>query len=77
MAMRESEMSTTPPEWQYFHRSYKFANGFFMGMAGVEDEEGAIGFATKTAVNPADLDEKIKLKDRFVVPAFGTLVLHG
>ena len=77
MAMRESGMSMAPPEWQYSHCSYKFANGFFLGMVGAESEEGAVGFATNTAVNPANLDEKIKLKDGFVVPVFGTLVLHG
>ena len=77
MAMRESGMSMAPPEWQYSHCSYKFANGFFLGMVGAENEEGAVGFATNTAVNPANLDEKIKLKDGFVVPVFGTLVLHG
>ena len=48
-----------------------------MGMVGAESEEGTVGFTTNTAVNSANLDEKIKLKDRFSVPAFGTLVLHG
>ena len=68
MAMRESEMSMAPPEWQYSCHSYEFASGFFMGTVGAESEEGAIGFATNTAVNPANLDENIKLKDGFVVP---------
>ena len=77
MAMRESEMLTAPPEWQYSHRSYEFTNGFFMGMVGVEAEEGAVGFATNTAVNPVNLDEKIKLKEQFAIPVFGTLVLYG
>ena len=77
MAMRESEMSTAPPEWQYSRRSYEFANRFFMGMVGAESEEGALGFAMNTAISPTNLDEKIKLKDGFAVPAFGMLVLHG
>ena len=76
MVMRESEMSTAPPEWQYSCHSYEFANSFSMGMVGAESKEGAMGFATNTAVNPADLNEKIKLKDGFSVPPFGTLVLH-
>ena len=63
MAMRESEMSTAPPKWQYSHRSYKFTNGFYMGMVGVEAKEGAVGFATNTTVNPVNLDKKIKLKE--------------
>ena len=29
------------------------------------------------AISPTNLDEKIKLKDGFAVPVFGTLVLHG
>ena len=77
MAMKESEMSTAPPEWQYSRRSYEFANGFFVGMVGAESEEGAIRFATNMAISPTNLDEKIKLKDGFAVPVFGTLVLHG
>ena len=77
MAMRELEMLTAPPKCQYSHHSYEFTNGFFMGMVGVEAEEGAVGFSTNTTVNPVNLNEKIKLKERFVVPVFGTLVLHG
>ena len=77
MAMRESEMSTAPPEWQYSHHSYEFANGFFMGMVGAEAEEGAVGFTTNTTTNPVNFDEKVKLKERYVVPVFGMLVLHG
>ena len=77
MVMRESEMLTAPPEWQYSCCSYEFANSFFMGMVGAESEEGDMEFATNTAVSPANLDEKIKLKDKFAVPAFGMLVLHG
>ena len=77
MVMRESEMSTAPLEWQYSHHSYEFANGFFLGMVGAESEEGAVGFAMNTAVNPANLDEKVMLKDGFTIPAFGMLVLHA
>ena len=78
MAMRETEMHTAPPEWQYSRRSYEFANGFFMGMVGAAlEEEGATAIATNTAINPLELDEKVQLKERFTVPAFGTLVLQG
>ena len=31
-----------------------------MGIVGVDAEEGAVGFATNTAVNPVNLDKKIK-----------------
>ena len=78
MAMRETEMHTAPPEWQYSRRSYEFANGFFMGMVGAAlEEEGAMALTTNTAVDPSGLDEKVKLKEKFIVPAFGTLVLQG
>ena len=78
MAMRETEMRTAPPEWQYSRRSYEFANGFFMGMVGTAlEEEGAMALATNTAVNPSELNKKVKLKERFTIPAFGTLVLQG
>ena len=46
-------------------------------MVGAESEEGAVGFATNTAISPTNFDEKIKLKDGFTVPAFGMLVLHA
>ena len=62
MVMRESKMSTAPPEWQYSHCSYEFINGFFMGMVGATAKEGAVWSATNTAVNPVNLDERVKLK---------------
>ena len=68
MAMTESEMSTVPLKWQYSFCSYELANGFFMGMVGAEAEEGAVGFATNTAVNPVNLNKKIQLKEQFVIP---------
>ena len=77
MAMRESEMTTVPPEWQYSCCSYEFTNGFLMGMVGAAVEEGAMACAMNTAINPSDLDEKVKLQERFIVPVFGTLVLQG
>ena len=78
MVMREMEMHTAPPEWQYSQRSYEFANGFFMGMVGAAlEEEGAMALTTNTAVDPSELDEKVRLKERFIIPAFGTLVLQG
>ena len=49
-----------------------------MGMVGAAlEEEGATAIATNTAVNPSELDEKVKLKEKFFVPAFGTLILQG
>ena len=63
------------PEWQYSRHSYKFSNSFFMGMVGVEAKEGAVGFTTNTDINPVNLDKRIKLKEWFVVPMLGTLVL--
>ena len=59
MVMKESEMSTAPPEWQYSRHSYEFGNGFFMGMVGAESEEGAVGFATNTAISPTNLDKRL------------------
>ena len=71
MAMRETEMHMTPPEWQYSQWSYEFANGFFMGMVRAAlEEEGATALATNTAVDPSELDEKVGLKERFIIPAF-------
>ena len=58
--------------------THEFTNGFFVGMGGAAlEEEGATASATNTAINPMELDKKVKLKERFTVPAFGTLVLQG
>ena len=67
----EMEMHTAPPEWQYSRRSYEFANGFFMEMVGAAlEEEGATAIATNTAVNPSELDKKVKLEREIHCPCF-------
>ena len=78
MSMKEGEMEKAPPEWHYSHRSYEIANSLFMGMVGApyEDEESMLRLPTNTAQNPATLDEKVKLKSKFTIPAFGTLIVH-
>ena len=49
-----------------------------MGMVGAAlEEEGAMAFATNSTVNPSELDKKVKLKEKFLIPAFGTLILQG
>ena len=79
MSMKEGEMEKSPPKRHYSHRSYKIANNLFIGMVGApyEDEEGMLRLPTNTAQNPATLDEKVKLKSKFTIQAFGTLIVHG
>ena len=79
MSMKEGEMEKSPPKWHYSHRSYKIANNLFIAMVGApyEDEEGMLRLPTNTAQNPATLDEKVKLKSKFTIPAFGILIVHG
>ena len=48
-----------------------------MGMVGAAVEEDAMVCTTNTTVNPSKLEEKVKLRERFIVPAFGTLILQG
>ena len=48
-----------------------------MGMVGAALEEGATMCTTNTAINPSELDKKVKLKKRFTIPLFSTLVLQG
>ena len=72
MSMKEGEMERSPPKWHYSHRSYEIANKLFIGMVGVpyEGEEGMLRLPTNTAQTPATLDEKVKLKSEFTIPAF-------
>ena len=59
-------------------RSYEIANNLFMGIVGApyENEESMLRLPTNTTQNPATLDEKVKLKSKFTIPAFGTLIVH-
>ena len=76
---REGEMEKSPSEYHYSHRSYEIANNIFIGMVGApyKAEESMSRSPTNMAQNPATLDEKVKLKSKFIIPAFGTLIVHG
>ena len=79
MSMKEGEMEKSPSEYHYSHRSYEIANNIFIGMVGAphKAEESMSRSPTNMAQNPATLDEKVKLKSKFTILAFGTLIVHG
>ena len=78
MAMKESEMKHTPPEWQYSWHSYILAYEIFMGMvvAGNRDDQMR-AFPNNISKNPLNFDKKVWMKDKFTIPAFGTLIVRG
>ena len=49
-----------------------------MGTVGApyENEESTSRSPTNTAQSPATLDEEVKLKSKFTIPAFETLIVH-
>ena len=76
MSMKESEMENAPPEWQYSCHSYELANEFFIGMVGACGDNDK-RFPTNTSKDPTSLNEWMRLKDKFTMPAFGTLIILG
>ena len=42
-----------------------------------KDNQGATQPPMNTVLNPAEFDETVWLKNKYTVPAFGTLVVHG
>ena len=78
MSMKEGKMERAPPEWHYSCQSYEISNNLFMGMVGAayEEEGNVVTSLTNTTEDPTTLDEKVKLTNKFTVPAFGTLIVH-
>ena len=79
MAMQETELHTArPPGMAILKAELRVCQwilhgngGCCVGGAGCDCE------CHQHAINPTELDENVKLKERFIVPAFGTLVLQG
>ena len=70
--MRESEFETAPEEWKFAKGGYELTH-FLL----TNPQTPEAGYPTNTNKNPLDLDEKIILKKKFTVPAFGTEIVHG
>ena len=75
--MKESEIETVPEEWQHALLSYKASrNVSILPMTPQLDQDSNIEYPTNTGQNPTDLDELVLLKDRVIIPAFASRIVH-
>ena len=75
--MKESEIKTAPEEWQHALLSYEASrNVSILPMTPQLDQDSNVKYPTNTGQNPTDLDEPILLKDRVIIPAFASRIVH-
>ena len=72
--MKEMEMHSPPMEWQMARVAYEWAQGFQFLRASLGER---LGFPTNTAEDPLDLDKKVLLADKFTIPGFQSVIIHG
>ena len=72
--MKETEMHSTPTEWQMARVTYEWVQGFQFHRASLGER---LKFLTNTAEDPLDLDEKVLLTDKCTIPGFQSVVTHG
>ena len=70
--MKEMELETAPQAWQSACYSFEYTNY----MAQFDPANNGITMPTNTGKNPTDLDEIVLLKNKIMIPAFETAVLH-
>ena len=75
--MKESEIQTAPEEWQHALLSYEASrNVSIHTMTPQLDPDPGIEYPTNTGQNPVDLDEPVLLKDKVIIPAFASQIVH-
>ena len=75
--MKESEIQTAPEEWQHALLSYEaLRNVSIHAMTPQLDPDPGIEYPTNTGQNPIDLDEPVLLKDKVIIPAFASQIVH-
>ena len=75
--MKESEIQMAPEEWQYVLLSYEASkNVSIHAMTPQLDPDPGIEYPTNTGQNPIDLDKPVLLKDKVIVPAFASQIVH-
>ena len=72
--MKESEFHTTATEWQNAQVTHEWVHGIQLCQAMLGE---GIKFLTNTAQDPTNLDEKVLLTDKCLVPGFESIVMHG
>ena len=66
-AMKESEIHEAPSEWQAARVTFEWTQGFQLQRTSLAER---LKFLTNTAENPLDLDEKVLLTDKCMIPGF-------
>ena len=75
--MKESEIQTVPEEWQHALLSYKASrNVSIHPMTPQLDQDSNVEYPTNTGQDPTNLDEPVLLKDRVIIPAFASQIVH-
>ena len=72
--MKETEMHNAPAEWQTARVAYEWVQGFQFHRASLGER---LKFPTNTAEDPLDLDEKVLLTDKCMIPGFQSIIAHG
>ena len=72
--MKESEMHDTGSEWQAARVAYEWMQGFQFRQASLAER---LKFLTNTAEDPLDLNEKVSLTDKCMIPVFQSVVANG
>ena len=74
---KESEIETAPEEWQHALLSYETSrNVSILPMTPQLDRDSNVEYPTNTGQDPTDLDELVLLKDRVIIPAFASRIVH-
>ena len=71
-ALKETEMETTPEEWQRAQVAHEYANRFFARYMNPTEP-----MPMNTNQDPLHLDEKVLLKTKCTIPRFESIVVRG
>ena len=72
--MKESEIHSAPMEWQTARVAYERMQGFQVCQMGLSER---LKFLTNTMEDPLDLDKKVLLTDKCMIPGFQSVIVHG
>ena len=75
--MKESKIQMAPEEWQHTLLSYKASrNVSIHAMTPQLNSDPGIEYLTNMGQNPIYLDELVLLKDKVIIPAFASQIVH-
>ena len=72
--MKESEIQEARTEWQAARVAFEWTQGFQLRWASLAER---LKFPTNTAEDPLDLDKKVLLTNKCIIPGFQSVIAHG